>query len=322
MAGVIAADTMDFAAYMAQTEAQQKVRPASEWVQEMIENLGKRQREIKAFLPWDKTHPYFAFRPGEVTLWAGVNGHGKSMVTGMAMLSLISQGERVCLASFEMKPHRTLERMSRQFSGQRPPAEWETNSAVLELFRQVYDDFRIFTDGRMWLYDQQGTVNSATVLGVIKYAAVELRCQHFVVDSLRKCVKGEEGYNGQKEFVDALTCVARDFGIHIHLVHHIRKLGSEADTPDKSDVKGSGSITDQVDNLLLVWRNKRKEKDVQAGKKVSAEDPDAMLICDKQRNGEWEGRFTLWFDAESQQYLPHEGAKKLDFCTWPHRGQP
>ena len=74
-----------------------------------------------------------------------------------------------------------------------------------------------------------------------------------------KCVSGEDDYNAQKNFVDALCSVARDLNIHIHLVHHIRKLSSEAQLPDKTDVKGSGSITDQVDNLLMVWRNKAKE---------------------------------------------------------------
>ncbi len=86
------------------------------------------------------------------------------------------------------------------------------------------------------------------------------------------------------------------------------------------DVKGSGSITDQVDNVLLVWRNKPKERDVQAGKKVADGEPDALLICEKQRNGEWEGRFTLWFDRDSQQYVGSQGAQPLNFFGgFPHR---
>jgi twinkle protein len=128
-----------------------------------------------------------------------------------------------------------------------------------------------------------------------------------VIDSLMKCVRGEDDYNGQKALVDELCAIARDHSIHIHLVHHIRKLENEAKKPDKSDVKGSGAITDQVDNVLLVWRNKADQQSRKAA------DPDAALICCKQRHGEWEGGINLWFDKESQQYLEHPETPPIDF---------
>ena len=31
-------------------------------------------------------------------------------------------------------------------------------------------------------------------------------------------------------------------------------------------------------------------------------DPDGLLICDKQRNGAWEGRLRLWFDEGSMRF--------------------
>jgi twinkle protein len=134
-----------------------------------------------------------------------------------------------------------------------------------------------------------------------------------------KCVKGEDDYNGQKDFVDQVTAIARDTGMHVHLVHHMKKLEREADIPDKSDVKGTGAIADQVDNMLLVWRNKKKEVEQQAGKMVAQDEPDARLICCKQRNGEWEGRFALWFDPDSQQFVQSSGSPAMDLGTWPHR---
>jgi twinkle protein len=313
-------DTMDFAAYMAQTEPEQKVRPARAWVDEIIDDLGKPSAIRRAVLPWQKAHDLFQFRPGEVTLWAGVNGHGKSLMTGQAIMSLMTQGERCCIASFEMKPRKTLERMSRQFSGQSPHGEWMRDPDVLATYREVYDQFGIFTDKRLWLYDQQGSVKRDTLLGVIRYCANELRIGHFVIDSLMKCVSGEDDYNAQKNFVDDLCSAARDMNIHIHLVHHIRKLSSEAQMPDKTDVKGSGSITDQVDNVLMVWRNKAKEDNRGAGKLVSETEPDAALICSKQRNGEWEGRLTLWYESQSQQFVGSNGAPALDFGSFPHHG--
>lgn len=321
MAQILSPDTIDFSAYITETEAAHKVRPASVFVQDMIDELGVSKNDPRSYLPWDKTHGLFQFRPGEVTLWGGVNGHGKSLMTGMTALSLCTQGEKVCIASFEMKPRKTLERMARQWSAQAAPYGHElTDARVLAAFRDTYEQFRDWTNGPLWLYDQQGTVQTEIIVGVMRYCAKELGITHFFIDSLMKCVKGEDDYNGQKAFVDEVGAIGRDYGMHIHLVHHIRKLSSEEQTPDKTDVKGSGSITDQVDNLLLVWRNKKKERDAQAGKAVAETEPDALLICDKQRNGEWEGRFSLWYERDSQQFVGTTGAPPLNFYgEFPHR---
>jgi twinkle protein len=35
--------------------------------------------ERKPYLPWVKSHDSFYFRPGEMTVWAGQNGQGKSL---------------------------------------------------------------------------------------------------------------------------------------------------------------------------------------------------------------------------------------------------
>jgi twinkle protein len=246
----------------------------------------------------------FHFRPGEVTLWAGVNGHGKSLMTGFIGLELMAHMKRLCIASFEMKPKRTLERMLRQWAGYNP-AEFNSHPDAIQLLRELYGDMKAQAESRLWFYDQQGTVSSERIVSVARYCAKELKIDHMFIDSLMKCVKAEDDYNGQKYLVDELTAIARDHGMHIHLVHHLRKLENEGKKPDKSDVKGTGAITDQVDNVLLVWRNKAENR--------KPTDPDAALICCKQRNGEWEGGINLWFDPASQQYLGEHGQAVRDF---------
>jgi twinkle protein len=39
-------------------------------------------------MPWSKAIGEFNFRPGEVTLYAGSNGGGKSLITGQIALRL------------------------------------------------------------------------------------------------------------------------------------------------------------------------------------------------------------------------------------------
>jgi twinkle protein len=318
VAEIITLDDIDFSIYERETDHQQKVKPASVWVQELIDRIKSPIKPKQAVMPWRKTHRLIQFRPGEVTVWGGANGGGKSLVTGQVALSMCSQGERVCIASFEMKPLKTLERMGRQWStyNVNDPAFHGSDQAQKQ-FVDLYEQFRDWTDGKLWLYDQQGTVTASQVCAVARYCAKEKNITHFFIDSLMKSVSGEDDYNGQKMFVDQLTSIARDNGIHIHVVHHIRKPENESHKPSKYDYKGSGSITDQVDNVISVWRNKANERKREAGGIVDEKDPDALLICDKQRNGEWEGSIGLWFDANSQQYLGNFGDQPLSLYLHP-----
>jgi twinkle protein len=318
VAELITKDDIDFVLYERETDAQQKVKPASMWVQELIDRIKSPVRQPRAVMPWRKTHALVQFRKGEVTVWGGANGNGKSLVTGQVALSLCTQGEKVCIASFEMKPSKTLERMARQWSTHNPgdPA-FQGDERAQAQFIDLYEQFRDWTDGKLWLYDQQGTVTASQCAAVVRYCAKEKGITHFFVDSLMKCVSGEDDYNGQKAFVDELTAIARDYGIHVHLVHHIKKPPSEDHKPNKYDYKGSGAITDQADNVISVWRNKAKERNRQAGKMVADNEPDALLICDKQRNGEWEGNIGLWFEPASQQFLGAAGDEPLSLYLHP-----
>jgi twinkle protein len=200
--------------------------------------------------------------------------------------------------------------MLRQFAGQDiyNPMYVNKQKNLLELV----DRLQVFSYNKLWLYDQQGTVTSQQVIAVSRYSAVELGCTHIFIDSLMKCVSGEDDYNAQKSFVDELTALARDHNVHIHLIHHIRKLQSEEIQPNKNDIKGSGAISDQVDNVLMVFRNKKKEHQAQVGP-VDPLIPDAMLMCEKQRNGEAEDWYSLWYHKDSQQFVEHDNSVPMSF---------
>jgi len=308
---MITPDTFDFRAYMAESEPKAKVLNASTWRAALIDSVRSGDQITGARLPWSKTHDHIRFRGGEVTLWQGINGHGKSQLLGQATIGFAAQGERVCVASFEMKPVSTLKRMLRQFAMNDRPGE----IAVNRLMDWAKDKY--------WLYDQLGTVKPEMIYAVIRYCADQLKIKHIVIDSLMKCVRGEDDYNGQKDFVDVLTGLARDLDVHIHLVHHVRKGENEDKAPGKFDAKGSGAISDQVDQVLTVWRNKKKEKAVEKllRNQLPIDDetrkqPDALLICDKNRHGEWEGTTALWYHPQSLQYTGDKTCRPIDLVGW------
>lgn len=315
-------DTIDFSAYFRETDHKTKVKPAYLFVEEAKERLHAQATVKHTYLPWEKTKQAFEFRRGEVTMWSGQNGHGKTLVTTQVVLSLMGQDEKACVASFEMKPHATVGRMVRMYAGTNPfSPEYQRDG--MDALDSLYDEFGEWSKGRLWLYDQNGTANPETVLGMVKYCATELGITHVVIDSLMKCVANEDDYNGQKAFIDQCCALARDCDIHLHIVHHLKKPANEGAMPDKHDTKGTGAITDQIDNLFMVWRNKPKEDAARANKGGRTEEPDAFLLIRKQRNypgsGDGEPAIKLWLERDSAQFKGDPGDPVMFFPNYPHR---
>lgn len=310
-ARILKSQVIDVEKYLHANDVTLQVKQATSWLESIKENYLATDKPKPVVMPWPTTHSSFAFRDGEVTVYAGGNGGGKSLITGQIALHLVKQNQKVCIASFEMKPEKTLERMLRQFSGEHidDPLTHDREGYITKLVGRMDK----FLSDKMYLYDQQGSTSPDKVIAMARYCAMELGVKHIVIDSLMKCVKGEDDFNGQKNFVDELTALARDHNVHIHLVHHIRKLVNEEQQPNKHDLKGSGSISDQVDNVFLMWRNKKKENMKHRGEQVDDFVPDAFLMCEKQRNGEAQEWYGLWYNSSSQQFVESPGSVPMDF---------
>ena len=105
--------------------------------------------------------------------------------------------------------------------------------------------------------------------------------------------------------MQSLCSIASQLGVHIHLVHHVRKGDKESDEIGKFSFRGTGAITDQVDNVVTIQRNRKKEAKRQDGTLTTVDDQaegDSILGVCKQRNGDFEGRQSLWFNAKAAAF--------------------
>ena len=230
--------------------------------------------------------PRLKFRPGEVTVWGGINGHGKSLLTGQLALALMRQGERSCIMSFEMTPPRSILRMMRQMLDHKP-----TVADVVPFCEEI--------DKSIAFLNTQGAISPEAVLGAGIVAVQRFKSQHIFIDNLMKCVGGEDDYNGQKAFVQELCDIARVLGCHFHLVHHVRKGKDEFEELSKFSFRGASAVVDQVDNAVIIQRNRAKEKAIEEDGFDMTKDgiePDTNLRIVKQRNGDFEGTAPLWFN--------------------------
>jgi twinkle protein len=291
-----------------------ELKAASRYVEEVIDEFYPPNDQVIGYdLPWEKTKNKIILKPDQLSLWTGYNGHGKSQLLGHVILHAMQQGAKVCIASLELKPKRLLARLTRQAGALRLPTP--------EYIRAIHQWY----DNHLWIFDLVGTTKTVRLLEVFKYARQRYDIDVFVIDSLMKCGVAEDDYNAQKLFIDQLCDFKNEHNCHVHLVAHPRKGADENKLPGKLDMKGSGSISDLADNCFGVFRNKLKEDEINklAGKSPPSEGLlekyDCLLSCDKQRNGEWEGKIALWFDPDSFQYLENRHLRAIQMISYSSR---
>jgi twinkle protein len=266
-----------------------EIRCISAYISEVVGELFLGVQEDRGdVLPWDRLG-FVGFRPGEMTVWAGINGHGKSAITTQIALYWALQGRKSLIASFEMTPKATIKRMLFQAAGSPSPSE--------EFTRKFFRTLR----GKVFLWTPTMRPRADTLIPVIRLCKRKLGIDHAWVDSLQKCVRGDADYDGQKNLVEDLSNLVRELMLHIHLVAHVKKLEDEFQKPGKFDAKGTSAISDLVDQYITVWRDKKRERAIANGEDDDGR-PDFLLICDKNRHGGIEGRAGLWGDIESWHF--------------------
>lgn len=282
----------------------EKLINASEFKSQVIDEFYDRNPTISGMeLPWEKVRDLIRFRGSELSIWTGWSGHGKSQLLNYLAFHGVRKGIKFCIASMEMPAKRTLQRMVKQAAGIKYPTKGYIG-AILDYLAKG-----------LWIYDQVGSANTREMIEAFKYSAKRYGVNQFIVDSLAKLGLAEDDYNGQKVAVEQLIEFAHEMDVHVHLVAHPRKADDESHPPGKLDVRGGAIITDLADNVLTVWRNKKKE---QAGDDIAnyEDQGDVRVVISKQRLTGEEGKFALWFDKDTNQYFERKDHRSISWVNY------
>lgn len=241
----------------------------------------------------------FVARPAELTLVTGISSHGKTQML-MQWINQLSKDSKCLLMSMEMRPEISIARLTKIALGRNttgsPPTEKFIRDYCNEKKEQIY------------IYDQQQETTSADIFASLIYAKEVLDCKFAVIDSLMTVSdvgESDQGYNEQKKFINKLSVLCKALDIHIFLVAHLRKVTDELQAPDAQAIYGSSNIRNLTDNILMVYRNKLKEKWAMEGEKTEEElrgVPDCIVYIQKQRNFPYEGKFNFYFNKHSLTY--------------------
>lgn len=290
-----------------------ELRRAGEYADEVMALFFPEQGAAEAgyHLPFGKIGRDLLFRPGEVTLWSGATGEGKSLLLSHAIVSFGDQGAKVCIASLEMKPSQTLKRMVKQAGNVDRPTDHYGRKIIRWL------------DEWVWVFAVVGSRPVARLLEVFEYARARYGCDTFVIDSFMRLGIGPDDYAKQDKAMLEIVNWTVEKNVHMHLVAHARKADSHGTgIPESADVKGTSEIGANAFNIITVWRNRKLEAEIKELEGSDSSDsaltaklrdivdkPTVVANIAKQRNGDYEGKCGLWLNQATYQYRSSEDSR-------------
>ena len=202
------------------------------------------------------------FAPGELSVWTGKRGEGKSTLLGQILLDAVNQGCRACVYSGEL-PAKQFKRFIRQQAAGYLHVTPQEDPRTGKTFYMVNDDVKGPIDdwfrGNLFLTDirDKNAHDEDTILRLFEGAHRRYGCDTFLVDNVMTAqLRGEAAmgyYRAQSAFAGRLSDFCKRQNVHVHLVAHPRK--TEGNRPlEADDVGGSGDITNRADNVLKVER--------------------------------------------------------------------
>jgi twinkle protein len=306
--------TMDEAIAKAEWFNVPGLRLPSEYADQVVALFWPKEGEHVGYrTPYGTLAKSLLFRPGELTIWTGDAGAGKTQILSDCTVDWIKQGSRICLSSLEMHPRHTLRRMVMQVVGTDQPTEPAARASLEWL------------SGGLLLYDHTGKRLIDEMLKLFDYGRARYGCDQFIIDSLMRLGVAGDDYGGQETVIFRIVewCMASK--VHIHLVAHSKKGERDRGAPATEDIKGAMEIGANAFNIISIWRDRKFEdavsllrtSDAEGAAKMAAERPGVILNVAKQRNGDFEGKTGLWFDQKTYRYR-----SKFDGATWKRQYLP
>ncbi|KAK5578749.1 hypothetical protein RB653_008422 [Dictyostelium firmibasis] len=210
--------------------------------------IGKQSKWFPSFNKILKGH-----RKGELTIFSGPTGIGKTSVLSQLSLDFCSQGTRTLWGSFELKVPRLARKMLSQFSNCNLDKH-------VENYQEIADNF---SNMPMYFLRFFGSTQVDKVIDAMEYAVYVQDVEHIVLDNLQFMLggqaKGIERYEIMDDSIEKLRKFASQKNVHITLVIHPRKQDIDQ-VLNINDIFGTAKATQEADNVIILQNGKNNSR--------------------------------------------------------------
>ena len=208
------------------------------------------------------------FRMGELTVFTGKRGEGKSTIASQLLIESMEQGFNVCAYSGELRAEMYQFWAHNQMAGKNNLTSHFDQSKQQDVY---YADDRIafrlkeWYKDRYYLFDNElkdMVAEQVNILTTFYNAYETFGCRVFLIDNLltvrtvAKNITEKDFYRAQSEFVANVVRFVEKTNSHVFLVAHPRKSpqGTKDKGIDGDDVSGSGDIINLCHNMISIKR--------------------------------------------------------------------
>ncbi|XP_022599004.1 twinkle protein, mitochondrial [Seriola dumerili] len=188
-------------------------------------------------------------RKGELTVFTGPTGSGKTTFISEVALDLCMQGVNTLWGSFEINNVRLAKIMLTQFAMQR----LEENLEQYDFWADKFEELPLYF---MTFHGQQ---NIKTVLDTMQHAVYLYDINHVIIDNLQ-FMMGQENltvdkFAVQDHIIGAFRKFATNTSCHVTLIIHPRKEEDDRELQTAS-IFGSAKASQEADNVLILQEKK------------------------------------------------------------------
>lgn len=255
------------------------------------------------------------FNLGELSIWSGSNGSGKSSVLSQLALESINNNFKVALVSGELREDRVLSWLQLQAVGKKyaQPTKYENYYTVPEELKAKVNKW---LENKLYIYNNQKGAKVEQVLQAIQKCITENQVKVVIIDNLMSLdlnsVVGEK-FDRQTNLVLALSQLAKKENVTIHFVCHPRKsMGFLR----KQDISGTADITNLADGVFIVHRvNNDFRRSIKEFLGIKDGNPlleyhNVIEIAKNRDLGVSDEFIGLYFEKESKRFLNMKNEEK------------
>lgn len=227
----------------------------------------------------------FGLHPGELTVFAGRTGMGKTSHCGTIGYQMALRGK--CVAIF-LNEQQKASFLGRMLCGRSGVSFKSYRRGQLDMIEKIYIQDAVEEFKKLPIFwDQRGSMSVASIRAKAARLKRNGELDVILIDQLSR-VSGEgiyqKGMRGDEvigEKVSAIKGIGVDLGVPVGLYHQLNRDTTRNDEsrPTLANLKGSGAIEEHADNVAMFHRTGYYKRD-------KATENDAEIVIAKQRDGQ------------------------------------